>query len=66
MTAVLWLYRKSWSRPLLFAWGFFCVALLPVMGFADVGFMKYSLVADRYEHIAVIGVIALASAGFAA
>ena len=51
VTAVLWRYRESWSRPLLFAWGFFCVALLPVMGFTDVGFMEYSLVADHYQHI---------------
>ena len=51
---------------MLFAWGFFCVALVPVMGFTDVGFMKYSLVADRYQHIAIIGVIALAAAGLAA
>jgi tetratricopeptide (TPR) repeat protein len=64
VTAVLWAYRKTWSRPLLFAWGFFCTALLPVTGLMDVGFMKYTLVADRYQHIAIIGVIALASAGF--
>jgi tetratricopeptide (TPR) repeat protein len=62
LTAVLWRFRKSWSRDVLFAWGFFCVALLPVMGFTDVAFMQYSLVADRYQHIAIIGVIALASA----
>ncbi len=48
----------------MFAWGFFCVALVPVMGFADVGFMKYSLVTDHYQHIAIIGVIALVSAGW--
>ena len=47
---------------MLFAWGFFCVALAPVMGFTDVAFMQYSLVADRYQHIAIIGLIALASA----
>ncbi len=64
VTAVLWRYRKGWSRPLLFAWGFFCVSLLPVLGFTDVGFMKYSLVADHYQHIAIIGVIALAAAGW--
>jgi tetratricopeptide (TPR) repeat protein len=64
VTAVLWWFRKGWSRPLLFAWGFFCVSLLPVMGFTDVSFMKYSLVADHYQHIAIIGVIALASAGW--
>jgi len=64
VTGALWAYRTTWSRPLLFAWGFFCAALVPVLGFTDVGFMKYSLVADHYQHIAVIGVIALASAGF--
>ncbi len=62
VTMVLWLYRKSWSRPFLFAWGFFCVGLAPMMGFVDVGYMQYSLVADHYQHIAIIGVIALASA----
>ncbi len=61
LTAVLWFYRKRWSRNLLFAWGFFCVALLPVMGFADVYFMTYSLVADHYQHIAIIAIIALAA-----
>jgi tetratricopeptide (TPR) repeat protein len=64
LTVVLWLYRRGRSRPLLFVWGFFCVALLPVMGFTDVGFMQYSLVADHYQHIAIIGVIALAAAGW--
>ncbi len=63
VTMVLWRYRDNWSRPFLFAWGFFCVALMPVMGFVDVGFMKHSLVADHYQHIAIIGVIALAAAG---
>ena len=29
------------------------------MGFTDVGFMQYSLVADHYQHIAIIAVIAL-------
>jgi Flp pilus assembly protein TadD len=63
LTAALWHYRKKWGRPFLFAWGFFCFALLPVMGFTDVGFMRYSLVADHYQHVAIIGVIALAAAG---
>ncbi len=64
VTAVLWWYREFWSRPFLFAWGFFCVSLLPVLGFADVGFMKYSLVSDHYQHVAIIGVIALVGAGW--
>ncbi len=64
VTAVLWRYRQGWSRPLLFAWGFFCVALAPVMGFVDVYFMKFSLVADHYQHIALVGVIVLVAAGW--
>ncbi|MGA2796900.1 MAG: tetratricopeptide repeat protein [Thermoguttaceae bacterium] len=64
VTATLWWCRKGWGRPLLFTWGFFCVALLPVVGFTDVGFMRYSLVADHYQHIAIIGVCALPAAGW--
>ncbi len=64
VTVVLWRYRKGWGRPILFAWGYFCVALVPVMGFTDVGFMRHSLVADHYQHIAIIGVIALTAAGW--
>ncbi len=54
--------RASWGRPLLFAWGFFCLALAPVLGFTDVGFMKYSLVADHYQHIAILGLVSLVAA----
>ncbi len=64
LTAALWWYRNAWSRPFLFAWSFFCVALVPVLGFVDVGFMKHSLVADRYQHAAIIAAIALAAAGW--
>jgi protein O-mannosyl-transferase len=63
-TCTLWVYRRSWGRPLLFAWGFFCVALAPVMGFTDVGFMEHSLVADHYQHLAIIGVLAVLAAGW--
>lgn len=61
LTSILWVYRRKWSRPVLFAWGYFCVALVPAMGFTDVYFMKYSLVADRYAEIAIIGTISFAA-----
>ena len=58
LTIVLYRKRRSrWGRPLLFAWCFFGLALVPVMGFTDVGFMRYSLVADHYAYIALVGVI---------
>jgi len=44
----------------LAAWLYFCVMLVPVLGLTDVYFMKYSLVADHYQHLALIGVAALA------
>jgi len=32
LTAVLWHFRRTWSRPGLFAWGYFCAALLRAQG----------------------------------
>jgi len=51
-------------RACLCAWLYFCALLLPVLGFTDVFFMRYSLVADHYQHLAIIGVFALAGAGW--
>ena len=48
----------AWSRASLFAWGYFCISLVPVLGLTDVYFMKFSLVADHYAHLALIGVLA--------
>jgi hypothetical protein len=64
VTAILfWKKRGGVGRALFVAWMFFCVALLPVMGLSDTGFMKFSLVADHYQHIAIIAVVALVGAG---
>jgi len=53
-TAILWRV----SRPVFFGWLYFCIMLVPVMGLTDVYFMRYSLVADHYQHLALIGVAA--------
>jgi len=58
LTVILWRYRAEFTRPALFAWGYFCLALVPVLGFTDVQFMQYSLVADHYEQLALIGAVA--------
>ena len=55
--------NTNWGRPLFFAWAFFGLALVPVLGFADVGFLQFSPVADHYQHIALIAVVALWAAG---
>jgi len=63
-TAVLVAFRaRPIARALLGAWLFFAIALVPVMGFADVYYMTYSLVADHYQYIAIVGVCAVAAAG---
>ena len=59
---LLWTRNTAWGRPALFAWAFYGLALAPVMGFVDVYFMKYSLVADHYQYIAVLSVCACAGA----
>jgi tetratricopeptide (TPR) repeat protein len=66
-TAGLWIVgkrgRSPWGRGALFAWLYFGAMLVPAMGFTDVGFMEYSLVSDHYQHLALLGVAALAAAG---
>ena len=57
-------HKSTAARSLLFAWGFFCIALVPVMGFAETGGMLISLVADHYQHFALIGVVALIAAAW--
>lgn len=66
VTALLWwrvrCRRSNVARPFMFAWLFFCVSLLPVLGITDVYFMRFALVADHYQYIAVISVVALVAA----
>jgi tetratricopeptide (TPR) repeat protein len=67
--AVVTLAGLAWgargrARPVFFAYAYFGVALVPAVGLVDVYFMKYSLVADHYQHLAIVGVIALGAAGW--
>jgi tetratricopeptide (TPR) repeat protein len=60
----LWKFRsRVWCRPVLFGGGFFVAALLPVLGFFDVFYFRYSFVADHFQYLASIGIIALAAGG---
>jgi len=58
----LWLGRERVGRGPLAAALFFAVTLSPVLGFVDYGYMQFSLVADRFQYLAGIAVLAVLSA----
>ena len=59
LAAGLWLLRQRVGRGPLAGALFFAVTLSPVLGFVDFGYMQFSFVADRYQYLAGIGVIAV-------
>ncbi len=60
---ILWRERRGWARSILFAIGYFCVMLFPVLGFFNGIFFRYSFVCDHFQYLASIGPLALAGAG---
>src|SRR5207247_458135 len=61
---VLWRCRRTASgRAAAFALSYFVVALLPVLGFFDQYFYRYSFVADHFQYLASVGINALVTSG---
>lgn len=58
--AVFWLRRKTWGAPALLGTGWFLVLMFPVMGFFDIYYHQFSLLADHFQYLPSIGLIALA------
>ena len=59
LAALLWLGRRRFGRGPLAGALFFAVTLAPVLGFVDYGYMQFSFVADRFQYLAGIGVLAV-------
>ena len=59
LVAALWHFRPQLGRGPLAGALFFAVTLLPVLGFVDYGYMQYTFVADRFQYLAGIGVLAV-------
>jgi tetratricopeptide (TPR) repeat protein len=58
----LWLVRNHIGRGPLVVVLFFCGTLFPALGFVNVYPMRFSYVADHFQYLASIGLIALAVA----
>ena len=63
---VLLYFTRHWiGRGPLSGALFFAVTLSPVLGFIDYGYMQFSFVADRFQYLAGIGVMAVLIGGMA-
>jgi tetratricopeptide (TPR) repeat protein len=54
IVALAWWQRGSWGRPVLMSLVCYVALLLPVLGFVNIYFMEYSLVADHWQYAAMI------------
>jgi protein O-mannosyl-transferase len=61
---MLWRFRReNWARAAIFGLGYFVIALLPVLGFFNIYFFRYSFVGDHFQYLASIGLVSLIVGG---
>ncbi|MXX63461.1 MAG: tetratricopeptide repeat protein [Holophagales bacterium] len=59
---VLWKGRDRWGRGPAACVAFYAATLSPALGLIDYGYMQFALVADRFQYLAGIGLLALVGA----
>ena len=62
---LLWNYQHRIGKGPLAGIAFFVITLSPNLGFVDYGYMRLSFVADRYQYLAGLGVMAILIGGTA-
>jgi tetratricopeptide (TPR) repeat protein len=62
VAVISWWFRKSWGRTALFAGGCYVAMVLPVLGFVEMSYMKFSLVADHFQYSALPVAVAAVAA----
>lgn len=60
---MLWRQRERLGRGALTGVLFFIVTLGPTLGFVNIYFFRYSFVADHFQYLAALGLLAPAAAG---
>jgi protein O-mannosyl-transferase len=55
--------KRPWAKAVLFGVGYFLVMLLPALGLIQMSWHKFSLVADHFQYLSIIGPIALIVGG---
>ena len=66
LLAIGWWRRRSWGRPVVMLLVCYVALLGPILGFTDIIFMQYSLVADHWQYAAMIVPCGALAAAFTA